>query len=145
MIPRVQRAQMPLARKPRRVSVCFQNVGEGLLPKRKPVQTPAFQRVDRARSVRIASRQKRRARRGAHGGAGVVLSEPEALAGQMVKRRSPRQRVAEAADVAIAHIVRKNQDDVRAAVGPRRHQPALSFRSIAAAASISACESFRKP
>ena len=145
MITRVQCSQMPLANQPGRIPRRLQKVRQRPLAQRQPVQPTSFQRVYRPRPVRIPPGQKRRPRRSAHGGAGVVLSEPEALAGQMVKRRSPRQRVAEAADVAIAHIVRKNQDDVRAAVGPRRHQPALSFRSIAAAASISACESFRKP
>jgi hypothetical protein len=60
----------------------------------------------------VLARHQRAARRGADRAAGVILSEPQAFGGQAVDVRRFEFPLPVTAQIAVAEIVRLNEDDV---------------------------------
>ena len=87
-----------------------------------PVGRRVVQRAANPDAVGIAARQQRRARRRADRLGHVEVGEPDALGGHAVEVRRLRTAGigpgAEAADVGVAKVVGKDDDDSSAGVGP---------------------------
>ena len=130
VIPRVVCAVVPLADEPGRVARGAEAVRHRALTERDAVEPAQLQRVNRARAMRIAPRQQRGPRRGAHRRPGVVLREAHALIDQRIERRRLGQPAVEAGEVPVPHIVGKNEDDVRLAHA--QSLPAVADEEVAA-------------
>src|SRR5271166_1041765 len=114
MIAGIVRAVVPFADEAGCVARALEQFGNSHFAQRKAVEAARLERVDYAGAMRIAACHQRGSRRRADGGRGIMLGEADAVAHEMVERGRSRRAVVEASEVAVAHVVGKNEDDVRA-------------------------------
>ena len=104
---------VPLSDEPGDVAGGLHHVAERAFPERDAIEAPVLERVDRAGALRVAAGQQRGAGGRADGRGRVVLREAGAVGDQVVQRRCLGCAAVEAPEVAIAHVVGEDQDDVR--------------------------------
>src|SRR4030095_10510518 len=126
---RREMAEVPLADERRRVASLAQHLGDGLLGGIEPGRVEGEEHAERAElhPGRIAPREQRRARRCADRRTDVELREPRPLARHAIQVRRRDVGTSVAAEVAVAHVVREYEDEVRAA-RPRGATPAALRR-----------------
>src|SRR5271156_5569418 len=113
MVARIVRAVMPFADEPRHIAGALQQVSDSPFTKCETIEPARFERVDDACAMRIAAGHQRGSRRRANGRSRVVLRQGDAVADEMVERGCARRAVVEASEVAVAHVVGEDKDDVR--------------------------------
>ena len=109
----VKRAVVPLADQARRVTGRAEGVRHGHLAQRDSIKAVDFVLGDRSGPMGIAPSEQRGSGRGADRRGGIVLAEAGALGHQPVQVRRAHRSIAEATEVAVAHVIGHDENHVR--------------------------------
>jgi hypothetical protein len=112
-----QIAEMPLAEAGCRVAFLLEGLGERNLGIHKSEWLTRKEDAHQSRAERVASGQQRGARGRTHRCRGIEVRELHAFAAHSIDVGSSNDRIAEASDVAVAHVVSQDDHDVGFARG----------------------------
>ena len=117
MVAIVERPVVPLADQARRIAAALEHIAHRNLVQGDPVRAPHVLWRRTPGPVGVPSGQKRCPRRRADRRSGIVLRETKAISRQPVQIRRFDATFAEQTEIAVAHVVSDDQDNVRL----RRH------------------------